>query len=102
MAAKRYHQSMKDRVHEAAGEDLYLLKDSHAERARRAREMYKHGMIDEDHSAVANLPQGVKMESYPRDNSAMHEELDDTLYGVDMQTGRDSSQGRRHMKPHKY
>lgn len=102
MAAKRYHQSMKDRVHEAAGEDMYLLKDSGSERARRARAMYNGGMIDEDHSAIANLPQDVKMRSYARSASAMSEDLDDTERGVDKQVGQDASQARAHMKPHKY
>lgn len=102
MAAKRYHQSMKDRVHEGVGEEMHLLKDHHPERARRHRAMYHGGMIDEDHSAIANLPQSVKMTSYPRSAGAMHEELDDTLGGVDKQMGEDAGQSRRHMRPHKY
>lgn len=100
--AKRYYQSIRDRVHEGVGEDMYLLKDSRSERARRAHAMYESGMIDEDRSAIANLPQDVKMRSYARSATAMTDELDDTERGVDKQVGRDASQARAHMKPHKY
>lgn len=85
--AERYHQGPHD---------------SRSERSRRHKEMYGMGMIDEDHSAVANLPQGVKMGSYEQTGPWMPEIIDDTLKGVDKQMDRDDSQRRKYMKLHKF
>lgn len=100
--AKRYHQSEKARVHEAVGEDMYLMRDGRGERNRRHKEMYGNGMIDEDHSAVANLPQGVKMESYNQTGPWMRDMLDDTIRGVDKQMDADDRENMRELRPRKY
>ena len=41
------------------------------------------GMIHEDHSETANLPQGVVMKPYPRNKFMSGYELDDTIRGID-------------------
>lgn len=43
------------------------------------------GMISEDHSAPANLPQHVVHKFYPKENYIDMHELDDTIRGVDGQ-----------------
>lgn len=95
--AKRYHQSVKDRKHEAYGEGYY---EGHHERRR--QEMEDGGMIREDRSAIANLPQEVMMKAYPKTGPYMPEDLDDTIRGVDKQIDGDDSQRRRTFNPHKY
>lgn len=69
MAAKRYHD-----------EGSYA-----GEQARRTQEMQDAGMIKEDRSAVANLPQNVMYKPYPKNNDYLPQNLDDTLAGVDRQ-----------------
>ncbi len=41
------------------------------------------GMISEDHSAVANMPQNVVQKEYPKTDFTSRYELDDTIDGVD-------------------
>ncbi len=41
------------------------------------------GMISEDHSAVANMPQNVVQKTYPKTAFTSRYELDDTIKGVD-------------------
>lgn len=69
MAAKRYYD-----------EGSYA-----GEQARRTQEMEDAGMIREDRSAVANLPQSVIYKPYPINNDYMPEDLDDTIIGIDRQ-----------------
>ena len=69
---------------------------------RRMEEMRDAGMIQEDHNAIANLPQEVKMMAYPKTGPYMPEMIDDTIRGVDMQMDSDDSGRRKHFKPHKY
>lgn len=69
--------------------------------ARRRQEMEDAGMISEDHSAVANLPQGVIMRPYPMTGPYLPEVIDDTIRGIDMQMDGDDSQRRKNFKPKK-
>jgi hypothetical protein len=69
---------------------------------RRKQEMEDGGMIREDKSAIANLPQEVMMKPYPKTGPYMPEMIDDTIRGVDKQMDEDDSQRARHFKPHKY
>jgi hypothetical protein len=69
---------------------------------RRTQEMQDGGMIREDHSKIANLPQEVMMKPYPKEGNYMPEDLDDTIRGVDEQMGADNRQRSKHNKPHKY
>lgn len=75
--AKRHHSSHKG--HMDYGEHYA------GPEARRTQEMQDGGMIREDRSAIANLPQNVMMKPYPMTGPYMPEGLDDTISGVDHQ-----------------
>ena len=68
---------------------------------RRHEEMMDAGMIREDRSAVANLPQGVEMKPYPKERDYMPEMIDDTIRGVDEQINADNSKRKKDFKPKK-
>ena len=68
---------------------------------RRMHEMHGAGMISEDHSAVANLPQGVIMKPYGESGSYLPEHLDDTIRGIDHQESMDDNKRREHNVPKK-
>lgn len=70
--------------------------------ARRHQEMQDAGMIREDHSAIANMPQEVMMKPYPKDSDYMPEKLDDTIRGIDKQMDADSPVRKGIAKAHKY
>lgn len=72
------------------------------EYARRTQEMQDAGMIHEDRSAIANLPQGVMIKPYPKTGPYMPEDLDDTIKGVDGQMDRDDSKRKQHNVPWKF
>jgi len=94
MAHKRHHESKKShRMPEG---------DYSNELARRTQEMQDAGMIHEDRSAIANLPQEVMFKAYPKTGPYMPEGLDDTIKGVDGQMDRDDSKRRQHNMPHKF
>ncbi len=69
--------------------------------SRRHQEMHDAGMISEDHSAIANMPQNVMMKPYPKEGGYMPESLDDTIRGVDHQMGKDNSKKMAHLDPKK-
>jgi hypothetical protein len=109
---KRYHQSFKDRMHEHSGAEKRGHGNAHAYHAkhhsgyegmesRRHQEMRDSGMIHEDHSAIANLPQHVMMKPYPKTGPYMPEGIDDTIRGIDHQMDYDDSQRKRHYAPKK-
>lgn len=85
MAAKRHYSD---------GE--YAGKES-----RRMEEMRDAGMISEDHSAIANMPQHVMIKPYAKTGSYMPEGLDDTISGVDRQMDMDNNKRRAHNVPKK-
>ncbi len=88
MAKKRYHSSSNEHY---AGAD-----------ARRSQEMRDGGMISEDHSAIANLPQDVKIEMYPKAYDYLPEMLDDSIRGIDEQMRADNEGRRKNFKPKKF
>ena len=107
--AKRYHQTHKDKMHESRGMEKAMhrhhgMRGGHYEGAepRRRQEMEDSGMIREDHSAIANMPQAMMMKPWPTGGYGMPEGLDDTIRGVDRQMDADDSQRRKHNVPHKY
>jgi hypothetical protein len=59
------------------------------------------GMINEDHSAVANLPQNVMMKSYYKETDYLPENLDDTIRGIKFQMDYDNGKRKQHFKPKK-
>jgi hypothetical protein len=69
---------------------------------RRYQEMRDAGMIQEDHSATANLPQEVKYHDWPENHSYENYGLDDTIRGVDKQEREDVNDMKRHLQPGKY
>lgn len=106
MAKKRYHASARE--HNRYGEEdgpaivQKQMPEYYAgEQARFRQEMQDAGMIREDHSAVANLPQNVIMRPYPRAEGYLPEVLDDSIRGIDMQVKLDDSQRSRHFLPKK-
>ena len=68
---------------------------------RRHQEMMDAGMIREDRSAVANMPQGVEMKSYPMERDYMPEMLDDSIRSVDEQINADNAGRKKDFKPKK-
>lgn len=69
---------------------------------RRTQEMQDGGMIREDRSAIANLPQEVMIKAYPKTGPYMPEDIDDTIRGIDSQIDRDDKGRKRTMSPHKF
>jgi hypothetical protein len=121
MAKKRYFQSRKDRMDESRGghaRDKFNDEVKHdrdhgyiGERpssegyagmeSRRKMEMEDAGMIREDRSAIANLPQNVMIKPYPKTGPYEEEMLDDTIRGIDKQMDYDDSQRQSHFYPKK-
>lgn len=71
------------------------------EAARKRMEKHDGGMINDDLSAVANLPQNVMYKPWPMVDEYMPEDLRDDLGSVDAQMRLDNSKRREHMKPKK-
>lgn len=110
--AKRYHQNFKDRMHEHEGmrhHERAMHRKHRMEESehyagmepRRRQELEDAGMIREDHSAIANMPQGVVMRPYPKSSGYMPEVLDDTIRGIDRQIDLDDSITKRDFAPKK-
>ena len=113
MAKKKYYQSMKDRRDESRGMKKYearMKKDRRDEsmgmeeyESRKNRRRWEDsGMINEDKSAMANLPQNVMMKEYPKFKYGLNEYLNDTQSGIDEQIYDDMSQMKRHLSKEKY
>lgn len=86
--AKRYHHS-KPNEYYAGHHD------------RRRMEMEDAGMITEDKSAIANLPQDVKIRPWGEHEAYLPEMLDDTIRGIDKQIEMDDSKRKQHFMPKK-
>lgn len=69
--------------------------------ARLRQEIEDSGMIREDDRAIANLPQYVKIEAYPKPGYYLEEGLDDTIAGIDRQIEFDDRQRDNHFYPKK-
>lgn len=69
---------------------------------RRYQEMRDAGMINEDHSATANLPQDVKYHAWPANDNYENYGLDDTIRGIDKQEREDGSKMKSHLQKGKY
>lgn len=96
------HHSSHHSSHHSAHRS-HMISGGHYDGAepRRRQEMEDAGMIHEDHSQIANLPQEVKMHMYPRTGPWTPENIDDTIFGVDRQMDGDDSQKMRHFHPKK-
>lgn len=103
--AKRHHQSERSRSHESRGMEHYekSMEMHGTSHSRRHEEMRHAGMINEDHMAVANLPQEVHYYPYPKPyDRDMSEALDDTMTGIDNRMRYDDDEMHRHMNPKKF
>lgn len=59
------------------------------------------GMIKNDYSQIANMPQNVMMKPWPDGGSYMPERLDDTIVGINKQVSADDSKRSAHNVPKK-
>ena len=104
--AKRYKQSVRDRMDEGEGMARYyaLHKSdvSHHMDDRKRREYEDSTMIREDRSAPSNLPQEVVHKMYPKIGYGMKMELDDTIRGVDDQMDDDVREMMKNRSHEKY
>lgn len=71
------------------------------ESARVRMEHEDGGMIMEDRSAIANLPQEVMMKPWEREHSYMPEDLHDDIRSVDHQIGLDTGKRNAKLMPKK-
>jgi len=69
---------------------------------RRRDAMRASGLLNEDHSKIANLPQDVKYHAWPKAYRGLNVDLDDTIAGIDRQMSNDESQAHRYLRPKKY
>lgn len=60
------------------------------------------GMLSENRSAVANMPQDVKYHAWPLPDVGLDARVDDTITKIDKQMGDDMSAARRAMNPTSY
>jgi len=101
--AKRYHQSGRPMERTESGKDYSRAnREKNGMDPRRYQEMRDAGMIQEDHSAVANLPQMVKYHDWPSEHDYPRYGLDDTIRGIDYQEEEDYKGMERHLQPGKY
>jgi hypothetical protein len=70
--------------------------------ARMTQEMQDAGMIREDMSAIANLPQEVMIKAYPDPNDYAVYGLDDTMRSIDHQKMEDSKRKKSGKYPEMY
>lgn len=111
--AKRYYQSVSDRMSESRGMERYETKKEMKDKRMMGEEYYASfedskrrqledsGMISEDRRQVANMPQEVIMKSYDRPDYARYS-LDDTARGVDDQMDSDVRGARKYRSSRKY
>ena len=101
--AKRYYQSVKDRMSESRGMETRMLGEEYYatfEDSKR-QQLEDSGMISEDHRQIANLPQEVMMKPYNKTDYARYG-LDDTIKVIDEQIDKDVHGARKHRSSKKY
>jgi hypothetical protein len=72
------------------------------EKMRRKEEMRDAGMLHDDKSAVANMPQSVIYKPYGGDFKGFDSNIDDTISGIKRQQDMDESVAKRHNVPKKW
>jgi hypothetical protein len=110
-SAKKKAQNFRDRMHEHEGMERYENRPHHYEdgiedgrhggramyEPSERRMEYRSGMmISEDRYAIANMPQHVVYEEYPKGRMYLRTNLDDTMSGIDMQQSEDVGMANRH------
>lgn len=89
MAKKRFH----GRAEQGSYEGL---------NGARKLEAADSGMISENKSAIANLPQEVMYKMWPKAHHYENYGLDDTIRGIDEQMSKDGNKMKSHLQPEKY
>lgn len=102
-----HKESSRNPLHVHSLDKQYPMGDSmHGEyegfQGRRRQEMEDAGMIREDRSAIANLPQNVMIKPYPKTGPYNPEILDDSIKAVDEQMDADDKGRAKIFAPHKY
>ena len=72
------------------------------EKNRRKSEMRDAGMLSDDKSAVANMPQDVKYKPWGDDFKGFDSYLDDTISGINKQQRMDEGEAKRNNVPKKW
>lgn len=90
---KKYYQDRKDRKDESRG-----MKS----REKRGMDSGYMGMISEDHSAPANLPQEVVHTYYPKCDYLDNHYLDDSIKGIDDTNNDNIGKTERYQSDTKY
>lgn len=106
---KRYHHHKSHAHHEhrehekrSRGTEEYREKEMYAGSAMRERMEYDSSMmIQENHSAMANLPQEVMMKYYPS-TAYQNENVPDTIRSIDVQIRDDMKHHKKGNYPEKY
>lgn len=88
---------MAKRYHKAPSQGSYAGMD-----AKRTQEMEDGGMIREDRSAIANLPQEVMIKAYAMADDYAVYGLNDTIASVDHQRKEDSKRKKKGEFPDMY
>ena len=122
--AKRYHQSKRDRMHERRGEEMYMarMRKEHAD-ARGARENYgtdkygtdtshmdsrrreamaRDGMLHNDNSQTANMPQEIVMRGYGRIHGFLPESIDDSRHEIEREIRDTDRKSMQQFAPKKW
>ena len=99
MAKKKYYQDasrgIEKKMNSSQAKKTMVNNDRYAGMdSRRYMEMRDAGMISEDHSQVANLPQEVMMKEYPKTDYFTYD-LNDDIRGIDVQMNDDVRKERR-------
>lgn len=81
---------------------MALKKRFYKKESQQQMEKRDAGMIQEDHSACANLPQQSVMKEWPRTTYFDHSKLNDSVSGIDHQVDADVNQASRHRSKSKY
>lgn len=69
---------------------------------RRKSEMRDGGMLTDDKSAIANMPQNVRYHDWGGNYKGFDSNLDDTISGINKQMDMDEAEAKRHNMPKKW
>lgn len=95
MAKKKFHESSRGDMGEAM--EHYAGYD-----ARRRREIEDGNMLNESHSAIANMPQDVKYHTWSMTPMGGRYKLNDDISGIDVQIRDDLKREKDMPYPEKY
>lgn len=79
-----------------------MKKRYHAQGAMAQQRNEDNAEIKQNHSDVANLPQGESYKPWPKGGEYADYFLDDTIRGIDKQLDEDGAKMKKHLQPGKY